>query len=214
MAMWRAVDLTGYFVHLRTVRESDAEGILAAATEDRSTYAYTWVPGTLAQVREHVATQLEELHEGRSIPLVVEDVNTGRIVGQTRYLDIEYLVDRFVAPARLPDPETPPRAVEIGGTWYASSVQRSAVNTECKLLMLSHAFDCWEVLRVSLKTDSRNARSLQAIERIGAKFEGVRRAHMRAPDGTIRDSAYFSIVSDEWPDVRLGLLQRLGHPDH
>jgi hypothetical protein len=98
---------------------------------------------------------------------------------------------------------------EIGSTWLASSAQRSGSNTESKLLMLSHAFDSWGVLRVTLKTDSRNARSRRAIERIGARFEGIRRAHARAVDGSVRDTAYYSIIRPEWPGVRAALTARL-----
>nr|WP_157467028.1 GNAT family protein [Frankia sp. QA3] len=105
-----------------------------------------------------------------------------------------------------------PSVAEIGGTWLAASAQRTAVNTEAKLLLLGHAFDAWATLRVCLKTDARNARSRAAIERLGARFEGVRRAHVLAFDGTARDSAYYSIVRAEWPGVRAGLIARLTRP--
>ncbi|MCM3923073.1 GNAT family N-acetyltransferase [Frankia sp. AiPs1] len=109
-------------------------------------------------------------------------------------------------------PEAPPSVAEIGSTWLAASAQRTAVNTETKLLLLGHAFDTWATLRVCLKTDARNARSRAAIERLGARFEGVRRAHVLAFDGTARDSAYYSIVRAEWPAVRAGLVARLARP--
>ena len=99
--------------------------------------------------------------------------------------------------------------VEIGSTWYANRVQRTPLNTEAKLLMLTHAFDRWKVLRVCLKTDARNTRSRNAIERIGAVFEGVLRNHMPSYDGGIRDSAFYSITSADWPAVRAGLAARL-----
>ena len=95
--------------------------------------------------------------------------------------------------------------MEIGATWLAASAQRTRCNTEAKYLLLSHAFDVWRVHRVTLKTDARNAQSRRGIERIGAVFEGVRRAHMPAQDGSIRDSAYYSIVRAEWPAVRKAL---------
>ena len=97
------------------------------------------------------------------------------------------------------------RDAEIGATWLAASAQRTPVNTEAKLLMLRHAFDTWDAERITFKTDARNTRSRAAIERSGAHFEGIRRAHVRASDGGIRDSAYYSIVRAEWPDVRKGL---------
>lgn len=103
----------------------------------------------------------------------------------------------------------PPSVAEIGSTWYAASAQRTGVNAACKLLMLTHAFDVWEILRVTLKTDARNAASRGAIERLGAQYEGVRRAHFPAQDGGIRDTAYYSVIASEWPEVRAGLRRRL-----
>jgi hypothetical protein len=97
--------------------------------------------------------------------------------------------------------ELPFTTCEIGATWLAASAQRTSINTEAKLLMLGHAFDVWQVHRVVFKTDARNSRSRAAIERIGGQFEGIRRAHKLASDGTIRDSAYFSILRSDWPEV-------------
>ncbi|MCP9298915.1 GNAT family N-acetyltransferase [Bacillus halotolerans] len=98
---------------------------------------------------------------------------------------------------------------EIGSTWYGASFQRTGVNTECKLLMLAHAFDSWNTIRVTLKTDARNIRSRSTIQRLGATFEGIRRAHLPASNGSIRDTAYFSIIAEEWPAVRTNLKDRL-----
>jgi RimJ/RimL family protein N-acetyltransferase len=98
--------------------------------------------------------------------------------------------------------------VEIGSTWLTEEAQRTAVNTHAKLLMLTHAFEGWEVRRVMLKTDARNMRSRTAIERLGARFDGVLRAHMPAFDGAVRDTAFYSILAAEWPDVRTGLRER------
>ena len=106
--------------------------------------------------------------------------------------------------------------MDIGATWLAASAQRTRCNTEAKLLMLTHAFDVWRVHRVALKTDERNAASRRAIERLGARFEGVRRADMPGQDGSVRHSAYYSIVQAEWPAVRKtledALAVRLGPP--
>ena len=102
-----------------------------------------------------------------------------------------------------------PEAVEIGSTWLAAEAQRSPINTEAKLLMLTHAFETWGVLRVCLKTDARNDRSRRAIERIGASPEGILRNHMPAYDGGVRHSAFYSILADEWPAVREALTARL-----
>jgi RimJ/RimL family protein N-acetyltransferase len=101
---------------------------------------------------------------------------------------------------------------EIGSTWYAPWAQRTHANTACKLLLLRHAFEQWQAIRVTLKTDARNARSRAAIERIGGQFEGVRRAHVPATDETVRDSAYYSIIAAEWPEVRGRLEARLSLP--
>jgi RimJ/RimL family protein N-acetyltransferase len=132
----------------------------------------------------------------------------GRVVGSTRFLDLDdWSPDRRVGGPPLGATGTPFTA-EIGATWLAASVQRTAVNTEAKLLMLGHAFDTWGTERITFKTDARNARSRAAIERLGAQFEGIRRAHVRASDGGIRDTAYYSIVRAEWPDVRKGLEAR------
>jgi N-acetyltransferase len=121
------------------------------------------------------------------------DAATDRAVGSTRFGDI--------APEH--------GRVEIGWTWIAPSHQRSAINTEAKLLQLSYAFDELGASRVALKTDGRNLRSQAAIERLGAEREGTLRKHMRMPDGFIRDTVYFSILADEWPSVKARLEERL-----
>jgi N-acetyltransferase len=145
---------------------------------------------------------------------VVRHLETDRIVGTSRFLDLEVFSwpppwPPGVASGSSPSDMTLPTVAEIGSTWYAPSVQRTGVNTECKLLMLTHAFEVWHTLRVTLKTDARNQRSRSAIQRLGAVFEGVRRAHVPASDGGIRDTAYYSILAEEWPAVRENLLARL-----
>ena len=136
-------------------------------------------------------------------------VPSGRVVGSTRFDDLAI----WTWPAGNPAQRTVvPDAVEIGGTWLAQSARRTVVNTEAKLLMLSHAFDVWNVYRVRLRTDVRNQVSWKAIERIGAHFEGVLRADRPGADGTVRDSALFSMVADEWPAARerlTGMLDQL-----
>jgi RimJ/RimL family protein N-acetyltransferase len=127
----------------------------------------------------------------------------GEVVGATRFLDLQYWP---VGDGRQGDV---PVVAEIGGTWLAPKVHRSAVNTEAKLLMLTHAFETWRVRRVSLKTDARNARSRAAIERLGARFDGVLRAHMPAADAGLRDSAFYSILDSEWPQIHARLTSRL-----
>jgi RimJ/RimL family protein N-acetyltransferase len=205
--VWFDVHLRGSVARLRPLDPSDCAALVAAANEDRATYGFTWVPATLAESAAHEGLLLEELAARRMVPLVVELVADGRVVGASRFMDLDWL---DVPGGTLVDRDrVPPRAVEIGGTWYAASVQRTAVNTECKLLMLSHAFDVWGVERVCFKTDARNERSRRAIERIGAQSEGVRRRHMLGADGLIRDSAYYSVVRQEWPACRSRLVERL-----
>ena len=157
----------------------------------------------------YVAGVLADEREGWALPFVTTLTATGRVVGSTRFLDLDdWNSARRVGGPPIGAVETPFTA-EIGATWLAASVQRTAVNTEAKLLMLQHAFDTWGVERITFKTDARNTQSRAAIERLGAHFEGIRRAHVRASDGGIRDSAYYSIVRAEWPDVRKGLEGRL-----
>ena len=159
---------------------------------------------------EYVATALKEERLGRTWAFTVRRTPDDIVVGTSRFLDIDYW--NVQAPGDGESnlrQELRPRAVEIGGTWYAESAQRTVVNTNTKLLLLSYAFETWVVERVSFKTDHRNWRSRQAIERLGATFEGIRRAHQLAPDGMIRDSAYFSILRSEWPAIREGLQCRL-----
>jgi len=121
------------------------------------------------------------------------------VVGSTRFGNLE----------RWTRGEDRIDAVEIGWTWLTPSAQRTVVNTEAKLLMLGHAFESWRVHRVTLKTDARNARSRAAIERLGAKLDGLLRAHMPATDDTLRTSAVYSILAGEWPEVRARLIARL-----
>ena len=145
--------------------------------------------------------------EGRALPFATIDRKAARVVGSTRFGNVEFWSWPAGNPhqrgAHLPD------VVEIGWTWLAADMQRSGVNTEAKLLMLTHAFEGWRVHRVSLMTDARNMRSRNAILRIGATFDGVIRAQRIAFDGGIRDTAAFSILEAEWPAVKTALQARL-----
>jgi N-acetyltransferase len=196
--MVERVELCGDMVRLEPMTPAHVDDLVVAASEDRSTYGLTTVPADREGMRAYVAQALDEERRAAALPFVTRLTEDGRVVGSTRYLDIECWVGDDV-----------PTVVEIGSTWLASSVQRTAANTEAKLLMLGHAFDTWEVERVTFKTDARNDRSRTAIARLGARFEGVRRAHMPATDGGIRDSAFYSIVRAEWPEVRDRLRSRL-----
>lgn len=148
----------------------------------------------LAFVRDLLMRQAR----GTDLPFAVVDQATGRAIGCTRYLDIQ--------------PQH--RGLEIGGTWYGAVFQRTAANTESKYLLLRHAFEALGCIRVQFKTDLRNERSQRAIERLGAVKEGVLRNHMIKPDGTIRDSVYYSILDREWPAVKARLEGWLCEPSH
>jgi len=188
--------LEGATVTLRPLAISDAAVLAAAAAESREHYVYTRVPDGVAEAESYIAGALRDLDDGRRMPFVT--LWRDRVVGSTSYLDIE----QWRWPAGSPHQRTDrPDVVEIGATWLSQSAQRTRCNTEAKLLMLRHAFDVWEVHRVALKTDERNLRSRQAIERLGARLDGVRRADMPGQDGSVRRSAYYSIVRAEWPAV-------------
>jgi RimJ/RimL family protein N-acetyltransferase len=194
-------------VRLEPLTEDHAAPLAAAAAEDRTSYRFTWVPDGLADARHYVAAALADQAGGRTLPLAVRSQADDRIVGCTRFLDLEVFAWPPAWPpgvGRGPEPAdgAPPSVAEIGSTWYAASCQRTGINTACKLLLLTHAFEAWTTLRVTLKTDARNAASRRAIERLGARAEGVRRAHSPATDQTIRDTAYYSIIAAEWPAVR------------
>ena len=147
-------------------------------------------PGGMAG---YIAAALDGYGQGHMLPFVVRDLASGAVIGTTRYHDIVAAIDR----------------VEIGYTWYASSRQRTGVNTACKLLLLQHAFETVTCKVVGLRTDNFNVRSQKAIEGIGAKKDGVLRHHAARKDGTVRDSVIYSILASEWPDVRRHLELRL-----
>ncbi|MFD0681633.1 MULTISPECIES: GNAT family N-acetyltransferase [unclassified Paenibacillus] len=212
--MLTPVTLRGCIVCLEPMTIDHVNELCSVALEDRSTYTYTNVPDGQEDTKHYIEGALMSFAKGRALPFVVRHLETNRIVGTTRFLDLEVFSwpppwPPGVANGPSPTDATPPTVAEIGSTWYASSVQRTGVNTECKLLMLTHAFESWHSIRVTLKTDARNARSRSAIQRLGATFEGVRRAHVPASDGSIRDTAYYSILAEEWPEVRTNLEERL-----
>jgi RimJ/RimL family protein N-acetyltransferase len=185
-------------VVLEPLSLAHVDDLVVAATEDRSTYGYTWVPHDTATMRAYVETALADERRNWALPFAIRVRATDHVVGTSRFLDLDFWEGSPI-----------PNTVEIGSTWLGTSAQGTHVNPEIKLLMLGHAFDVWNVHRVTFKTDARNQQSRRAIARLGATFEGVRRAHKLASDGTIRDSAYFSIVSAEWPAVREQLVQRV-----
>jgi len=194
------VTLRDEAVVLEPLSLTHVEALWSAASASRETYALTSVPASHEGMRAFVELALSEQERGVSVPLATRDAHTGRIVGCTRFMTIERWTWRV--PTTLQRAPEYADAVEIGSTWLAQDAQRTGINTHAKLLMLGHAFESWQVRRVTLKTDARNVRSRTAIERIGAKLDGVLRAHMPAFDGGVRDTAFYSIVAAEWPAVR------------
>jgi N-acetyltransferase len=206
--------LEGHGVRLEPLAPGHAEGLAAAAAGDRDSYGYTWVPAGREEARGYVEMALDGRARGRPVPFAVRDLSSGQVVGSTRLLDLDVFAWPPAWPPGMaagpePSDEQPPTVAEIGSTWYAARAQRTHVNAARKLLLLRHAFEAWEPIRVTLKTDARNSRSRAAIERIGARYEGTRRAHVVATDGTARDSAYYSLIAAEWPAVRRALQGRL-----
>lgn len=160
---------------------------------------WTWTPyriKTRKEMHTYVQTALDWQEIGTALPFVTIEQATDRVVGSTRFGNID----------------TGNRRVEIGWTWIGQPWQRTAVNTEAKFLMLQHAFEVWHCIRVELKTDVLNERSRAAILRIGAKEEGIFRHHIITDSGRLRDTVYFSIINDEWPDVKDRLQAMLAEP--
>jgi len=192
---WKTpVNLTGAVVRLEPLAEAHIPG-LAAAGQDPEIWKYM-LYGDLSSpegMRAWVEEMLRRQAQGTDLAFAVVHLPSGQVAGATRYLEMR--------------PEH--RGLEIGGTWYATRFQRTAVNTECKYLLLRHAFEQLGCVRVQFKTDARNERSLRAIERLGAVREGELRNHMLLPGGRVRNSVYYSILDREWPAIKAGLEAKL-----
>jgi len=190
------VTLEGNNIRLEPLDATHEAGLAAAVSDGRLwDLWFTAVPEP-AQVGTYIADALAGQREGHMLPWAVRDLRTGALVGSTRYHDVVASIDR----------------VEIGYTWYAASWQRSHVNTTCKLLLLTHAFESVGCQAVGLRTDRFNLPSQHAIEALGAHRDGVIRHHQLRRDGTVRDTVMYSILAAEWPDVKRHLTARLaGH---
>jgi N-acetyltransferase len=187
------VTLTGRFVHLEPLEARHRDDLLAAAAQDPDD-TFRYMGSSLATGASAWDAYLADALRPEFVAWATVDAATGRAVGSTRFGDI--------APEH--------GRVEIGWTWIAPSHQRTATNSEAKLLQLTYAFDELGATRVALKTDARNLRSQSAIERIGGVCEGVLRHHIRLPDGYLRDTVYYSILAEEWPAVKAALVARFG----
>lgn len=196
--------LTGTIVRLEPLARRHADDLVAAAGVDRSGYGYTEVPHDLPTADAYIDWLLGDAARDTVVPFVQRRLADGRVIGCTRFLNVAWWNSREL-----------PVEVEIGGTWLGADAQRSGINTEAKLLLLTHAFDVWGVNRVAICTDALNEQSRRAIERIGARFEGVLRRH-RASMGhatipaTARDTATYSIIAEEWPTTSEHLRRLLG----
>jgi len=190
--------LRGRDVLLRPLSIDDAAGLGVAAGGLKTAHPYSFVPDDIDEARTYIETALGEKSKCERYPFAVVFQDT--IVGTTSYLDFAWWPRRGVD-------ESIPAAVEIGATWLARSAQRTRCNTEAKYLLLRHGFEHWRAERISFRTDERNDVSRKAIERLGTRFEGVRRAERLGADGRVRNSAYYSIVASEWPAIR-NLLER------
>ncbi|MBZ5682699.1 MAG: GNAT family N-acetyltransferase [Acidobacteriia bacterium] len=196
--------LAGKHVLLEPLDHRHVDGLVAAEAVDPSLYQWSPVPQGKVEAARYVDTALAWRDAGTAVPFAIVRVDTGAVLGSTRFWNLE----RWAwPPGHARHGRDLPDACEIGYTWLTRSAIRTAANTEAKLLMLTHAFETWQVLRVCFHTDARNQRSRAALERIGGKCEGILRAHRMAADFIARDSVRFSIVAAEWPEVKRRLRQ-------
>ncbi|WP_328301631.1 GNAT family N-acetyltransferase [Streptomyces sp. NBC_00435] len=189
------VTLTGRHIRLEPLTRSHLPDLYAAGGGDDQVWQWQGgpTPHSEAELGAKLDSVLADAERGRYLPFAVIHLESGRAIGWTTYLDINPADERL----------------EIGWTWYGRAYWRSAVNTEAKLLLLTHAFEDLGMGRVQLKTDHLNTRSQAAIARLGAQREGVLRRHRRRPDGTWRDSVYFSLLADDWPQAKARMAARL-----
>lgn len=196
--------LIGKSMALEPLTIDHVPALVEAASQDRSTFGFTAVPDGIEEMLNYVQNLLGSHKVGQDVPFVQRRVNAdgtlGEVVGCTRFMNICFPLGRTVNGVLVPD------EIEIGGTWLAKSAQRTSINTEAKLMLMTHAFDTWEVQRVAICTDERNEQSRRAIERIGGIFEGVLRSDrpswVASEKGKLRNTAVYSVVSAEWPEVK------------
>lgn len=197
MAPWPpSVTLDGAHARLELSSQAHAADLAQAAADgELHKLWYTTVP-TPDSLPAEIDRRLGLREKGSMLPFTVIEQASGKAVGMTTYMNID----------------AANRRVEIGSTWYRKSVQRSPINSECKLMLLTHAFETLDCLAVELRTHVLNMQSRRAIERLGARLDGILRAHMRMPNGTIRDTAVYSIPYFDWPSVKAGLEWQMEKP--
>lgn len=199
--------LEGRSVRLEPLGARHVDGLAAASAGAGELYCWSPVPQGQVEASRYVETALAWKTADTALSFATVDRASGAVIGSTRFFNLE----RWAWPeghARFG--RAHPDACEIGYTWFARAAIRTGANTEAKLLMLTHAFECWKVLRVCFHTDARNERSRTALERIGGRYEGRLRAHRMAADYIPRDSLRFSIVDSEWTSVKERLLRLAG----
>ena len=187
------VTLTGRHIRLEPLTLNHLDGLCEIGLDPD---LWRWIPAPVKSrddMRDYIRLALRWQTDGTALPFATVDQSSGRVVGSTRYMNID----------------KPNRHVEIGATWIGRPWQRTVVNTEAKYLMLRHAFETLGCFRVELKTDALNQQSRNAILRIGASQEGIFRKHVVCSDGRLRDSVYFSIIDSEWPSVKARLEEKL-----
>jgi len=190
--------LEGSVVRLEPVRREHAELFWDVSKNDLEDI-FRWIPYSMKSPEDFqrlIDKEFDEQQRGESVVFATVERSSARVIGSTRFMNIDRVN----------------RRVEIGSTWIAPAWQRTAVNTEAKYLMLRHAFEVWNCMRVELKTDALNQKSRNAILRIGAKEEGTLRRHLLTSTGRVRDTVYFSILDNEWPEVKANLKGRLSPP--
>ncbi len=204
------ITLEGRFVRLLPLTNAHVRPLLSAAAGSRESFQYTWVPEpTTADITRYISAAVAAFEAGTAHPFATVRIDSpDTVVGSTRFLNLEYWPDATGHPSTRDFPD----AVEIGATWLSHDAQRTQVNTEAKLMMLTYAFETWGVQRVVFRTDARNTQSRANIERIGAQYEGTLRHHKHSTDGAnngLRDTATYSIIREEWDSVKAHLQAKL-----
>jgi N-acetyltransferase len=187
------ITLSGTHIRLEPMRQAHARALLEAGRDDA---IWTWMPArpvTAKTMDRWLEKAMGAESQGREYPFVVVRLEDNRVIGSTRYLDVQ----------------EDDRTVEIGWTWYSPDAWGGIVNPEAKYLLMRHAFDDWRAIRVALKTDINNLHSQAAIKKLGARYEGTLRNQRIRPDGSYRDTVVFSVIESEWPQVKAGLEERL-----
>ncbi|MCA1325514.1 GNAT family N-acetyltransferase [Herbaspirillum sp. alder98] len=194
MHLLSPITLKGQFAHLEPLSLEHHDALIAAVSDGKLWKLwYTAIPKP-ENMRAEIERRLQLQQQGSMLPFVVRRVDTGALCGMTTYMNADAVH----------------RRVEIGSTWYAASAQRTSINTECKLMLLHHAFEDMRCIAVEFRTHWMNQQSRAAIARLGAKQDGILRNHQRMPDGSLRDTVVFSIIESEWSTVRRHLQYKLG----